>query len=245
MLFVSSENRTFPTILGQKTLQKYKYISVALQREALWGKVCPLARWQQEEKERFPRMTGRASPGAPAAPSWGTSANAQICEFLRIITTMRENKQTNKQWIKVQSTLLFFFFSSLNRSACVQGVPCERPWGVLSRRAAGGGSFPLALGPRGRPAARGWVLSCSTDAALCLCMGRTTFWSGEEAVLALTNVSCPRTSLHTPRPDYIHSIYTHTLARGDKERATVPLRIARQCHGNKKKKPKPQPLQKD
>lgn len=131
--------------------------------------------------------------------------------------------------------MLFFFFSSLNRSACVQGVPCERPWGVLSRRAAGGGSFPLALGPWGRPAARGWVLSCSTDAALCLCMGRTTFWSGEEAVLALTNVSCPRTSLHTPRPDYIHSIYTHTLARGDKERATVPLRIARQCHGNKKK----------
>lgn len=94
MLFVSSENQTFPTVLGRKTLRKYKYISVALQQEALWGKVCPLARWQQEEKERFPRMTGRASPGAPAAPSSGTSANAQICEFLRIITTMRENKQT-------------------------------------------------------------------------------------------------------------------------------------------------------
>lgn len=115
----------------------------------------------------------------------------------------------------------------------MQGVPCKRPWGVLSRRAAAG-SFPLALGPWGQPAARGWVLSCSTDAALCLCMGRTTFWSGEEVGLALTNVSCPRTSLHTPRPDYIHSIYTHTLARGDKERATVPLPIARQCHGNNK-----------
>lgn len=234
MLFVSSKNRTFPTVLGQKTLQKYKYISVALQREALWGKVCPLARWEQEEKERFPRMTGRALPGAPSS---GTSANThRSASSSRIITTMRENKQTNNGLQFSQLCFFFFFFSSLNRSACVQGVPCRRPGGG-SEQESSRRQLPRWLWGHGDGRRLGVGSSLAPRTRHCACAwGELLFGSGEEAVLALTNVSCPGTSLHTPRPDYIHSIYTHTLARGDKERATVPLPITRQCHGNKQQK---------
>lgn len=118
--------------------------------------------------------------------------------------------------------------------------PANGPGG--SEQESSRSSFPAGSGTtRTQPAAWGWVLSCSMDAALCLCMGRTTFWSGEEAVLAL--VSCPHTPLHTPRPDYIHSIYTHTRPRGQRachcsasNRKAVSLET-------KKKIPKPQPLQ--
>lgn len=159
-------------------------------------------------------MTGRASPGAPTAPSSGTSAKARICEFFGIITTTRKK---NNQRIKVQSTL-FFFFSSLNRSACAQGIPCKQPRGIQAGEWRGAASHCL-WGPRGLLASLDWVPSCSAATALCLCMGRTTFQSGlagrrwrwhPSRWAAQAPPSAPPTRLYT---QYIH---THTGLRGER-----------------------------
>lgn len=48
---------------------------------------------------------------------------------------------------------------------------------------------------------------------------------------------------HPPTRLYTQYIHTHALARGDRERATAPLRAARQCHWERKNNQKPQPLQ--
>ena len=111
--------------------------------------------------------------------------------------------------------------------------PANGPGGVPAGERRGAPSHCL-WGPRGLPASPDWVPSCSVDAALCLCMGRTTFRKGGGG--AGTRQGGLPTHLHPrPRPDYIHSLHTHTLAHGEKERAAVTLWVARQYSGTEKK----------
>lgn len=181
-------------------------------------------------------MTGRASLGAPAAPSSGTSAKARICEFFGIIT-MRKEKTTNG--LKF-SQLCIFFFSSLNHLACVQGVPCKRPGAFQA-----GEQLPIAFGAHGDRRCL-WVgSSLVPQMRHCACAwGELLFragWRGGGS--ADTHQGGLPTHLHPcSRSDYKHSIYTHTHL--PVVRKSVPLfRFLSQ--GSIMGRTPPMPLQKD
>lgn len=162
-------------------------------------------------------MTGRASPGAPAAPSWGTSANAQICEFLRIITTMRENKQTNKQWIKVQSTLLFFFLFFFKPLSLCARRPLRTALGGSEQESSRRRQLPVGFGAMGTARGSGLGPLLLHGRGIVLVHGENYFleWGGGGAGTHQRELPT-HLPPHPPTRLYTQYIHTHTRPRGQR-----------------------------
>lgn len=197
-------------------------------------------------KRAFPKDDGKSIAGSTRGAELGNQRKHTDCEFLRLITTMRENKQTNNGLKFSQLCFfVFFVFSSLNRSACVQGVPCKWPWGALSRRAAGG-SFPVGFGTMGTTGGLGLGPLLLHGRGIVLVHGENYFleWGGRGAGTELPTHLPP----HPPTRLFTQYLHTHTRPQGTER---VPL-FRLESQGSvmettkKPKKPqKPQPLQKD
>lgn len=193
-------------------------------------------------KRAFPKDDRKSIAGSAHSAELGNQREStDVRGFWNNHDNKKKKQQTNPD--KVQSTL-FFFFSSLNRLACAQGVPRKQPGGVPSRTAVGSG-FPLPLGAAGTAGVSGLGPLLLRRRGIVLVHGENYFLEavgGEEAALAPIKVGCPSTSIHTPDLT-IYTVYTHTHSPAGRQ--SVPL-VRFESQGSIMGiTPAPQPLQKD
>lgn len=161
----------------------------------------------------FPKDDGKSIAGSARGAELG---NQRECTDLRVSQNNHNNerKQTNKQWIKVQSTLLFFLFFF-------------KPLGLCARRplqTARGGSeqessrrqLPRGFGAVGTAGGSGLGSLLLHGRGIVLVHGENYFleWGGGSAG-AHHHELPTHLPPHAPTRLYTQYIHTHTLARGD------------------------------